>query len=483
MQGWKPVGIAVIALSASLAFAQDAPESLLPPGFDDPEPEEVEAPPPSPPPQSGPVPVAPPPVAGPIQPPVPGVVPLPPGLDLGSIDLSGIPSVEELEEMTTDELDAILGLKPSYDIPPAARRSMEQVGVLDRSEGGFMPRSLARQPASLIRAILAGADGPIVSRWGHILLRRALASRLSAPEGMSPAEFTALRARALNNIGEHAVARALVQDVDTGNWDDALTAAALDAYIGTADIIGACPAVRLHRSQRDNANWTMLQAICNSYAGESVLGGRQLDRALGEEIAPRIDVLLAQRFAGAAGRGSRAVDVEWDEVEDLNPWRFALANALGEEIPEALRLSAGPYYQRIWASAPMLPLPQRAIGADRAGREGILSSSAMVDLYSRIYADDTITGDSADVAVNLREAYIAGDPADRLSAMQKIWGGDRAEDYGRYVLTAYAAARIPASEEFADDADALVTSMLAAGLDRDALAWKDVIAQGSSAWA
>src|SRR3546814_3228440 len=98
------------------------------------------------------------------------------------------------------------------------------------------------------------------------------------------------------------------------------------------------------------------------------------------------DILLAQRFAGATGNGRRAVDIEWEGVDDLNPWRFALANALGEEIPEGLRAGAGPYYQRIWATAPMLGLPQRAQGADRAAGEGIMSSAAMVDLYSQIYA-------------------------------------------------------------------------------------------------
>lgn len=486
MPSWKPIGIAAIALSASLAFAQDAPESLLPPGFDDPEPVENRPPPPPPPPPppaTGPTTPAPVTVGPPIVAPNPGSTPLPPELDLGSIDLSGIPSLEELEEMTTDELDEILGLKPSYDIPPAARRSMDQVGILDRSEGGFVPNSLARQPASLVRAILTGTDGPMVSRWGHILLRRALASRLNAPVGMSPVEFAALRAQVLNGMGEHAVTRALVQDIDTGNWDEALTGAALDAYIGTADIIGACPAVRLRRAEREDANWTMMQAICNSYAGETVLGGRQLDRALRDERAPRIDILLAQRFAGAAGRGRRAVDVEWDGVEALNPWRFALANALGEEIPEALLAAADPYYQRVWATAPMLPLPQRALGADRAAREGILSAGAMVDLYSRIYADDTITGESADRAVRLREAYIAPSAGDRLSALQEIWDGDRAEDYGRYVLTAYAAARIPASAEFVDESAPLITSMLSAGLDRDMEAWAGLVPSGGEAWA
>src|SRR3546814_10645206 len=131
-----------------------------------------------------------------------------------------------------------------------------------------------------------------------------------------------------------------------------------------------------------------------------------LDRALREGIAPKIDILLAQRFAGAAGNGRRAVDIEWEGLNVLNPWRFALANALGEEIPEGLRANAGPYYQRIWATAPMLGLPQRVQGADRAAREGILSSAAMVDIYSQIYADDAITDDSAGLAVSLREAYV-----------------------------------------------------------------------------
>ena len=60
--------------------------------------------------------------------------------------------------------------------------------------------------------------GALVSRWGHILLRRALASRLDAPEGMNPADFAALRAALLVRLGEGEAARALVQDVDAGNF-------------------------------------------------------------------------------------------------------------------------------------------------------------------------------------------------------------------------------------------------------------------------
>ena len=96
--------------------------------------------------------------------------------------------------------------------------------------------SLAGQNASLVRAVLEGNKGQLVSRWGHILLRRALASRLDAPAGMNPADFAALRAALLVRMGEGEAARALVQDVDAGNYTPALTQAAIDAYVVTADI-------------------------------------------------------------------------------------------------------------------------------------------------------------------------------------------------------------------------------------------------------
>jgi hypothetical protein len=84
--------------------------------------------------------------------------------------------------MSPEELEEAAGnLKPKFDIPPAARRSMKRIGVIDESEGGLPSGSLAGQNASLVRAALAGNKGPLVSRWGHILLRRALASRLDAP--------------------------------------------------------------------------------------------------------------------------------------------------------------------------------------------------------------------------------------------------------------------------------------------------------------
>ena len=96
----------------------------------------------------------------------------------------GCPASKSWKACRPEELDQLLGLKPKFDIPPGARRALTRVGVLAMAEGGLPPRALANQPAALVRAVLAGNKGPMVSRWGHILLRRALASRMAAPAGM-----------------------------------------------------------------------------------------------------------------------------------------------------------------------------------------------------------------------------------------------------------------------------------------------------------
>ncbi|WP_296718689.1 hypothetical protein [Erythrobacter sp.] len=485
---------------AGVATAQGQPESILPPGFDDPAPTPTPTARPAPAPTSGPPPIVRPapddagaatgeslPSSGAAAP-----VDLPPLPSITRDELSRLPTLEELESMSTEELDQLLGLKPKFDIPPGARRALTRVGVLAVDEGGLPPRALVNQPAPLVRAALAGNKGPMVSRWGHILLRRALASRMAAPQGMEPVEFAALRVGLLNRLGEYAVSRAVVQDIDAANWSGELTAEALSAYIGVGDITGACPAVRLQGSAREDGEWQMLQAICNAYAGESALAASQLDRALFRGTAPRIDVLLARRFAGAAGRGQRAVEIEWDGVEELNPWRFGLANALGEPVPEPLLQAVldardGAYYARSGALLPMLPVAERVPFAGRAAREGILSSQALIDFYSAIYADQAAEGEAAAHAAALREAYLATDPAARIAAMQRLWdagteigGGD---GYAARVLTAYAAARIPADAAHADAAGALIAAMLTAGLDRDAQAWRGVVDDGSLGWA
>lgn len=200
-------------------------------------------------------------------------------------------------------------------------------------------------------------------------------------------------------------------------------------------------------------------------------------------VWPQIDILLAKKYAGAVGKSRQAVTIEWDKVEDMKPWRYALAIGVGLEPPAKLTEGEGPRYSFINATAPMLPLTSRAKAADMAAGSGILSAGAMVDLYSQIYSNEDIQGEWATAAASLRAAYVGETPADRLQAIKALWsgGGDDAR-YSRQVLTAYAAARMPVTGDFSDDAGDLVASMLAAGLDQNALRWLGGVERGSVAW-
>ncbi|BBC72859.1 conserved hypothetical protein [Altererythrobacter sp. B11] len=471
-----------IALGLSSTLALAAPESLLPPGFGNPAPAPAPTPRPSrsaatPAPGASPTPgPAPLPTAGPVIQPLPGVIP---GEETPVALPENFPSLAELERMEPDEIDEVLGLKPKYDVPPGARRALRRVGVIASSEGGFPSGSLAGQPAALVRAALAGTRAPLVSRWGHILLRRALASRLNAPSGMDPVEFAALRAALLNRMGEPVVARALVQDVDSDNYNPALASAAFAAYLATGDVLGMCPVARLQSGLLEDPQWELTRSICTAYGGDARSADRELNRALGRGTAPRIDVLLAQRFAGAAAEGRRAVNIEWDDVEELTPFRFGLARALGVEVPDSLLDDAGPLYTISDALIPAVPLPARAEAAGLAAGRGVLSAAAMVDLYSQLWSVAEADGEDNARATALRDAYVAADPADRVAAMRRLWdeGG-----YGSEVLTAYAAARLPVSDALAADAPRLIGSMLTAGLDRNAMLWSEVVDEGSPAW-
>lgn len=486
-------GAAGLALCSTLALA--APESLLPPVFEQPAPAPTAAPAPAPAPTPAPAPRQgqPAPASSPVIQPVPsdpgGRTPAPaaPASPTGRTDglnlPTDFPSLAELEAMDEDELDRVLGLQPANDIPPAARRDVRRVGLISEEEGGFPAGSLANQPPRLILAALRAHDGQMVSRWGHILLRRALASRLNAPRGLDPVAFAALRASLLGRMGEGLTARGLVQDVDSANYNRLLADAAFDAYLTTGDLLGLCPISQVRGDLRDDPQWEMMQAVCDAYAGSERDAQRRLDRALGRGEAPAIDVLLTQRYAGAAGEGQRAVNIEWDEVGELTPWRYSLARSLGVELPERLRAEAGARYDLSDVLIPAVPLAERVAAADRAARRGVLSSSAMVDLYSQAYMIEG-EGPARATAQTLRAAYVAAGVTQRMAAISALWEGSGSEaDYGRQVLTAYAAARLPVRETLADSAPGLIASMLTAGLDRNALRWASIVEEGSLAWA
>lgn len=496
---WLAGAAALAAISGSLL----AQESLLPPGFDSPPAQS------RPPAQRAPAPARPATQARPAGPasqaaaasPAPSATSSPvvqaipaysaPAAGGGGGGGGGISDQALLDSLDPALLEKLIqSARPKFDIPPSGRRSLDVVGVIDEKDGGFPAASTHYLNGPFVDGVIGKMRGRFVSRWGHILARRALASRLATPVGMNGADWAAIRAQLLLRMGEPDAARAMVQSVDSGNYTRGLEDAAMASFLATADPVGLCPITALTAAGRPGWDWDLSRAICSAFADEGSPAMAQLDRAMRRGTGSKIDILLAQKFAGAAINARRAVKIEWDGVEALTPWSIGMAFATGVEPPEALRKSAGASYALLAARAPMLPLASRAVSADVAAARGTLSATAVIDLYSQLYALRETSGgeSSADDwsarAESLRAAYVSASPADRYDAIRTLWGDGSDPDraYAGLVMTSYAAARLTPAMDQADNAPALIASMLTAGLDRNAMRWAPLLPIGSEGW-
>lgn len=494
---WLGGATALAAISGTLL----AQESLLPPGFDSPP---AQSRPPS---QRAPTPARPATQARPAAPASQTVAATPAPSATSSPVVQAIPASSApaavvgggggtSDQALLDSLDPALlekliqSARPKFDIPPSGRRSIDVVGVIDEKDGGFPVASTHYLNGPFVEGMIGKMRGRFVSRWGHILARRALASRLATPVGMNGADWAAMRAQLLLRMGEPDAARAMVQSVDSGSYTRGLEDAAMASFLATADPVGLCPITALTAAGRPGWDWDLARAICSAFADEGSPAMAQLDRAMRRGTGSKIDILLAQKFAGAAINARRAVKIEWEGVETLTPWSIGMAFATGVEPPEALRKSAGADYALLAARAPMLPLASRAAAADVAAARGTLSSTAMIDLYSQLYALRETSGgeSSADDwsarAESLRAAYVSPSAADRYDAIRTLWGDGSDPDraYAGLVMTSYAAARLTPAMDQAGNAPALIASMLTAGLDRNALKWAPFLPIGSEGW-
>ncbi|MDT0508116.1 hypothetical protein [Novosphingobium sp. MMS21-SN21R] len=494
---WLGGATALAAISGTLL----AQESLLPPGFDSPP---AQSRPPS---QRASTPARPATQARPAAPASQTVAATPAPSATSSPIVQAIPASSApaavvgggggtSDQALLDSLDPALlekliqSARPKFDIPPSGRRSIDVVGVIDEKDGGFPVASTHYLNGPFVEGMIGKMRGRFVSRWGHILARRALASRLATPVGMNGADWAAMRAQLLLRMGEPDAARAMVQSVDSGSYTRGLEDAAMASFLATADPVGLCPITALTAAGRPGWDWDLARAICSAFADEGSPAMAQLDRAMRRGTGSKIDILLAQKFAGAAINARRAVKIEWEGVATLTPWSIGMAFATGVEPPEALRKSAGADYALLAARAPMLPLASRAAAADVAAARGTLSSTAMIDLYSQLYALRETSGgeSSADDwsarAESLRAAYVSPSAADRYDAIRTLWGDGSDPDraYAGLVMTSYAAARLTPAMDQAGNAPALIASMLTAGLDRNALKWAPFLPIGSEGW-
>ncbi len=458
--------LAVCLFGAGMALGQDSPESLLPPGFDEP-------------------------VAPSGAPPRPRATPASgPGLTLSPSTL-GLPATPQpVPSPTPTPLDpaAMAALAAAqaaqaqrYEMPDYARRSLATVGVAGPADGALGPDAFRGVDGIYLETLMRRLNAPIASRWLSIALRRTLVSRIDTPARVGGADFAAERAWLLVRMGEAVAARAVVQAVDSDNYTPKLYQVAMQTALATGDPGQLCPLVGSADAAQERG-WVIARGICTGLGGEAA--APILKTLEKQGVARGVDMLLARKVAGMGASGRQAITIEWDGVDQLTAWRYGLATASGTEIPDAMVQTAGPQVQSWRALSPMLEVRQRIAPAEYAAVRGVLSNAALVDLYGAIDGEDDQARAEYAVGRDLRTAYNAATRGERVAALAGLWGEGKTPDarYARMILTARAAARLPTDTQEVD-MNRLVASMLSAGLDRTALRWQSRATAGSDAWA
>lgn len=456
------IASALVLVISLPALGQQGPESLLPEGFGDP------APAPTPP-------------AGRPNPASPGttVGTSPTTTATATGDAATDPAAEE------DEAEEEPELIIRYDVPPAARRSLDAIGIISEASGGFPADAFGSLDGAFLKQVVERTSGPIASRWGTIMARRLLASRVNTPDGVNGADWTAERAWLLLRMGDSVVARNLVQQVDGGNYTKRLHEVALQVYLANGDLAGICPISESGVRLVNNGRWKMSRAICASLAGEQGSATALINQGRYQGWVRGVDYLLAEKAVGVGINGRRSVKIEWENVQGMNPWRFGLSSAVGLEPPERLFNDIGRQVDGWRAQLPMFTPTIRAKYAPGAAALGILSNRDMVDLYAQVLEDSDAPDALRGQAESLGNAYTASGANAKVAAMSSLWSAAAAgADYqAALVMTARASALIQPDADHAAAADGLVASMLTAGLDRSAARWISIVQDGSLGWA
>ena len=290
----KHISLAAISLGALVAaipvLGQDSPESLLPPGFGEPAPAPAPRPAPA---------VTPTPAPGP----VPSRPVAPQASDPSSVadteqdvaetqrDLPAL-SLDDNGDVDLETLDDVF--QAEYTLTEGERRSTDEIGVLTPQYKGLPNDAFGEEGGLYLTSLIKNLNGPILSRWGSILLRRALLSKVTSPENVNPADWTAERAWRLLRMGEADAARALVLKVDGGNYTPRLYEVAMQAHLATADPAGICPLVDAGARVSDAPTWVMFRPICASFTGEQSRATRLLQQA-GATGQPPVSTICSRK--------------------------------------------------------------------------------------------------------------------------------------------------------------------------------------------
>ena len=340
------------------------------------------------------------------------------------------------------------------------------VGPVAAERGRARRRRVRRRRRPLSRDADAPARARRCRRAGcRSLLRRALLSQVDTPRRRQRRRFrrrARLAAAADGRIGRRARGRA---GVDTDNYTPKLYQVAMQTALATGDPAALCPLADAARCARAERGWIagagdVRRAVGQSGAGEPLIATARASR----RRAAAIDLLLAQKVVGAGRAGAAGGDDRMGRRRSAD--RVALRPGDGDRrrrSPTTLygdgraagADTGGRCRRCVDARRPARRRPRlRRRRACCRARRWSISTARLRRRRRRRAAPSRDRARSAHRLCRSRRRRAADGAAPAVGRAER-----RGARYARLVLTARAAARMPADAAKAD-ADRLIASML-----------------------
>lgn len=377
-----------------------------------------------------------------------------------------------VEETPLDE-----GVAEAAPPPAQARGSVLSasvpVGLHGPETGGFDESLWAASSGPFVRDLMRGMSAPTASRWGHVLLRRALLSRTPTPDGALPANFVAERAHLLLRMGEAEGARRLTAQVPVTSFTRRMFEVAPHAYMAAGDVPGLCPLVQTGITVSSDPVWPLTSAVCAALQGDDAGAMLTLDRERENRSAKHFDIQLAEVVSTTLAGGDRGVNAVWPQNAKLTTYRLSMALAGGVEVPRQRLTTANSAVKGWLTRQGVVPLAVRLEAARTAAATGVLPTQELINLWSLQAAGIDETAIRALPVGKLRTAYQSKTPVERVQALRALWDGAATpEDKVALLLVASdAAARLPRDKVLLDAAPEIGRSLLLAGDIPAAKAW------------
>ncbi len=364
------------------------------------------------------------------------------------------------------------------EIENAKPLDTEGVGLIDAANGGLPADAWASSNRLFAERIVRDLPAPIASAPARRLAVRTLESTAAAPAGTKGANFAALRALKLRQLGDIARAADLAGRIPQRNSDENLLRILIDeAWLSGADE-RACGLVREALAVSKHADFQKALVFCQALAGDS--NRAQMGLALLRDQGIPEDAAFVTLIFAAGGDG-KGVKVEG--LRNASPLTLAMLRAAKVAPPAETAASSDPAVLASLAKGEQGSPEFRLAAAERAEAFGAIDSETLAALYSAVELTPAQLADAANFAKQdggpkgraalFKAAHAASAPAGRLAALQRLWQFGR--ERGGYATLARVGvtllADLPAGPDFVAASGDVARALLMAGREEDALAW------------